>query len=866
MADVRSRPEALLWAEVRSPRFLGIIVLAPLGAAFLAVAGRVGIVHQKAATVGPLIVIGGVVVSTAAHFWWRVQPESTLRFHAKVGAQMGVAIGAMFVTGWGPGLAIVTVIVAQDTLSIAGPGALPVVGGWNLTLFAAAEAGVAAGFFPSYIPLPEAHGLALVSMIGVAAIYRTLALSMKEKDTALSLVETRERRFRSLVQNAHDIVEVVDAAGNIAYLSPSACELLGVPDVDALIGEPAIRLCHPAAVDQLETFAAMSPGEARAFAMPFRRLDGVERYFEGSVTNLLDDDAVAGFVVNAHDVTERRAAELDAERQAAQQRRLVELSQLALADIDIESVIQAAAEHLGMVLGMSCVLKSGAPGAEDDGASAIVLPVGTSRDRSASLVLERTRELRPDETQFIRTVGNILFARIRREEIEAEIRHQALHDSLTGLHNRTYLRGQTTSALADPHRTSGAIGLMLIDLDGFKEINDSLGHARGDQVLVALAQRLRDLTRATDTAARLGGDEFAVLLRNVSSREDAERAARRIYEEFRQPIEIDGMQLVLNASIGIALAEGLDDGGVLMQHADLAMYHAKRTRTGLAFYEAAVTGDQPRDQLALVSQLRAAIASRQLSVHYQPKVALSDGTPYGVEALVRWNHPELGLLAAGRFVDLGERSGLMLELTNSVLETAFTDLARWRHAGLSLELAVNLSASLLHDDNLATLILQHMTNAGIPADAVVLEITETALVTAPAVARRTLEDIASAGVRISLDDFGTGHSSLAHISQYPISELKIDKRFVDGVTSRERDRALVKSIVGLGENLGLAVVAEGIEDDATRRALLDVGVRCGQGYLFARPMRSVEAFGVFRKKRAPATPLEAAPAASTPSR
>jgi predicted signal transduction protein with EAL and GGDEF domain len=367
-----------------------------------------------------------------------------------------------------------------------------------------------------------------------------------------------------------------------------------------------------------------------------------------------------------------------------------------------------------------------------------------------------------------------------------------------------------------------------------------LGHATGDQLLVALADRLRRLIRDGDTVARLGGDEFAVLLRGVGSRADAERAARRIYDALSEPIEIDGMRLALNASVGIAIATDDADGGVLMQHADVAMYHAKRTRSGVAFYDAAEPSDHTRDRLELLSQLRPAIAHGELCAHYQPKIDLATGMPFGVETLVRWQHPSYGLLPAGRFVDLAEQSGLMHELTNAVLDFALEDLKRWHHNALSLELAVNLSASLLHDESLATMFLRRLRHQGVAPEWIVLEITETALVTAPSVARRTLETLSQAGVRISLDDFGTGHSSLAHLRQYPITELKIDKSFVDGAVGSIRDRALIRSIVGIGDNLGLSVIAEGIEHEETRSALLEVGVRKGQGYLFARPMSAAD--------------------------
>ena len=248
------------------------------------------------------------------------------------------------------------------------------------------------------------------------------------------------------------------------------------------------------------------------------------------------------------------------------------------------------------------------------------------------------------------------------------------------------------------------------------------------------------------------------------------------------------MQLALNASLGIALAEEGHDSGTLMQHADLAMYHAKRTRTGLAFYEAAEHDGHARERLELLSQLRPAIEHGQLRVHYQPKVSLHDGAPFGVEALVRWDHPDKGLLAAGRFVDLAEHSGVMLDVTKVVLDTALADFWGWRRGGLQLELAINLSASLLHDESVASMILRRLRAAGVPAREIVLEITETALLTAPTVARRSLEALSHAGVRISLDDFGTGHSSLSHLRQYPISELKIDKSFVDGAVRDDRDR------------------------------------------------------------------------------
>ena len=423
----------------------------------------------------------------------------------------------------------------------------------------------------------------------------------------------------------------------------------------------------------------------------------------------------------------------------------------------------------------------------------------------------------------------------RKDQMEA-LEYQALHDALTDLPNRTLLSDRVSQAIVRAQRDGSQLALVLADLDRFKEINDTLGHQNGDLILQQVSTRLRNALRESDTIARLGGDEFAALLPNVDL-EQATNIVRKLIATLEDPLIIDGQSLHVGSSFGIAMFPGHgDDESILMRHADVAMYIAKRANLGYTIYDPSKDQHSLRN-LALVSELRSGIDSGELILYYQPKVSLAAGKVVGAEVLVRWRHPRYGLMFPDSFIPLAEQTGLINPLTQWVINAALEQCQQWKAAGMCLPIAVNLSVRNLLDAQLLDQLAVALHN--VPHDSrcrICLEITETAMMADPVRALTILNALNEMGIVLSIDDFGTGYSSLAYIKRLPVNELKIDKSFVMGMGVGENDAVIVRSTIDLAHNLGFKVVAEGVEDEATYNMLAKLGCDVAQGYYISRPL------------------------------
>ncbi|MEU6981621.1 MULTISPECIES: EAL domain-containing protein [unclassified Streptomyces] len=435
--------------------------------------------------------------------------------------------------------------------------------------------------------------------------------------------------------------------------------------------------------------------------------------------------------------------------------------------------------------------------------------------------------------------STLWIARARAEE--------QLRDPLTGLPNRQWLLERTWTALEEAEGEGVRSALVLIDLDRFRSVNDTLGHLAGDRLLLQIAERLRLALPRGAEAARLGGDEFAVLLPTADSTTSAQRVARHLVAELSSPLDLDGLTLVLEASAGVAVfpEHALDAEG-LLRRADVAMYQAKRDRTGVEVYESKRDSNTP-DRLGLLGDLRRALDAGDVELHYQPKVRF-DGQVAGLEALVRWVHPERGKVPPDEFIAIAESSGLMPHLTEYVLETALAQVARWRAQGLNVPVAVNVSPRDVHTPGFAGAVAARLARHGVPAGALQLEITEHVLLEDPQRAADTMAGLTGHGVKMSLDDFGTGYSSLVHLRRLPVSELKIDRSFVARLAVDNEDAEIVRCTVDLAHSLGLLVVAEGVEDDETWERLRDLGCDAVQGWLVAAAMPPGEATAWLRAR------------------
>jgi diguanylate cyclase (GGDEF)-like protein len=423
--------------------------------------------------------------------------------------------------------------------------------------------------------------------------------------------------------------------------------------------------------------------------------------------------------------------------------------------------------------------------------------------------------------------------------VQAEkMRRAALTDELTGLGNRALMAQELSTAL-DRRRDDDEVALVLIDLDRFKEINDTLGHHYGDRLLQLVGPRLVPGLRPEDVVARLGGDEFAVLLPGVTGPEQAQEVALRLHGSLLDTFDVDGVALSVEASMGIAVSgfHGAD-ATVLLQRADMAMYSAKRRIGGVRLFDASMDTHSP-ERLQLLGELRLALQRRELVLHFQPKVSLPSGRCVGFEALVRWQHPTRGMVPPDQFISLAEGTGLIEPLTRYVLGLALEQCAAWRAAGHeNLPVAVNVSARNLLESDLVEVVQGLLRLHGVPASCLVLEVTESAVMADPDKAVEVLTRLHALGVAVALDDFGAGYTSLAQLRTLPLHELKIDRQFVTDMATRGDDEMIVRSIVELGHNLGLKLVAEGVEDAASAARLVASGCESAQGYHFARPIPS----------------------------
>ena len=428
---------------------------------------------------------------------------------------------------------------------------------------------------------------------------------------------------------------------------------------------------------------------------------------------------------------------------------------------------------------------------------------------------------------------------LRTSELAAaneELAYQALHDFLTDIPNRTLLSDRLQQAILAAKRENQSVALMMMDLDRFKEINDTMGHHSGDLVLQAVASRLRSTLRQSDTAARLGGDEFAVVLPGIHDKETAVLLAQKILQAVQAPLILEGRSIDIGMSLGIALyPDQGEDAGMLMQRADMAMYAAKRSKSGYAFYDAEADR-YSLDRLALKGELRHAISHDELVLYYQPKIDFSSDRISGVEALVRWQHPKHGLMLPDDFIPLAEATGLIKPLTAWVLHQALRQCAEWHCRGLSVTMAVNISATSLLDLQLPEIVAQALKETGTVPAWLELEITETAVMKEPALAIDAINKLNNMGIRLAIDDFGTGYSSMAYLQKLLVTQIKIDKSFVMQMNSNENDAIIVRSLIGLGHSLGLMVVAEGVESKEVWDQLKALGCDYAQGYCMGRPI------------------------------
>ena len=670
-----------------------------------------------------------------------------------------------------------------------------------------------------------------------------------------------QSRYQSVIDSVHDVLFQADLAGTSTFLSHAWVDITG-HTIEESIGQPMFTFIHPDDQQQMASTLRSLLADDEEVRTKLRVIarDGSVKWLEAVAYVLRADTgeaiAVAGTLT---DVTDRRVAEHAVRRVEERWRLLLESSGEGIYGVDVEGrctfINAAAAAMLGSspeaVLGnnmhrlMHHTRPDGSP------SPAAECPIRHSFTESLACRVDEDLFWRPDGTSFpteyssqpITRDGVVEGAVVTFNDItvrlaeQREVRHRALHDGLTGLPNRALILDRLEQAIRGAERSSRLAALLIMDLDRFKDINDTFGHPVGDRVLEHVAARMtgQGLLRSEDTVGRLGGDEFAVVLPSLATLEEALAIAAKIRAAVSQPVRIDNNVFQVGCSIGVAIAplHGTHPT-TLVQRADVAMYLAKGAGVGIAHYTSA--DDAARvARLELIEELRLAISADGLQVHYQPIVDLRTGRILYLEALCRWPENERGAVPADVFVPLSEQAGLIMPLTSLVVRHALGQSRLWRARGIDVPVAINVSAQTLHDPQLMALVESWQSGRSSQGP-LHLEITESAVISEPSSAVRVLERLVSLGVSIAIDDFGTGYSSLAQLKRLPVQAVKIDRSFVSEMGTDRRDASIVRSIIQLGHTLDLKIIAEGVESEASARHLLRLGCDYAQGWHYGRPL------------------------------
>lgn len=685
----------------------------------------------------------------------------------------------------------------------------------------------------------------------------------REHKRAEEKLQQSEERFRQLTENITEVFWMCSPGmKELLYISPGYEKIWG-RSCKSLYERPTSWLdaIHPEDRERV-THAAMTDPILGDYDEAYRiiRPDGSIRWIHDRAFPIKD---VSGQVYRitgiAEDITQYKQAEEAARKSEARYRTLAEAAHDAIFLIDSEGTLQYVNGFAAWQLGY---YPEEIVGKRYD--ELFPPPVAETQKRNIRKIVETGEPLYTEEeltfhnqkiwmsirmvplkneqggVEAILDIARDIGERKRTEEI---IQRIAFYDTPTGLPNRNKLYNHLLETIQADGGRGIRMALLLMDLDRFREINDTLGHHRGDLLLQQLGERLRKATFDRDMVARLGGDEFAILLVKLTNVEDIHLVLGKIARALEAPFVIEEIPIAVETSIGIALYpdQGADPD-TLIRRADVAMYAAKKSGSGHLFYAPDIDRYNPQ-RLALMAELRQAIEQSQLVLHYQPKIRLADRKVFGVEALVRWKHPQHGMIPPDRFIGPAEQTGLIYPLTHWVVQAAVRQCADWRQAGIAMTVSANLSTRNLLDPKFPETVLELLQTSGLMPEQIEFEITESAIMTDPTRAREVLARLQKVGIKFSIDDFGIGYSSLSYLRKLPVHAIKIDKSFVLYMVQNEGDMKIVRSTIELAHNLGLEVVAEGVETEETLDRLIEMGCDAAQGYLISRPIPKEELAG-----------------------
>ena len=844
-----------LRARLLGPSQVAVVVVAPA----LLLGRQAGLVADDVSIwllVG--LLIGAQLATAIAYALW---PDAVFgwRLYARAGVQILASSVVIYAIGWGPTLAVGLMFGVADNIQASGSKATVPCILWSVVGLAAGDLAIALGWSPTLVSEPLVHGLAALAAMGLAFTIALLGRSTRAKEQAEADLRRSDERFKALVQHASDVIMVVDHNGTLQYVSPAFERLLGYTAAEA-IGSEAMGLAHPDDVEvALRVIGDVQDMTSTAVRMELRLREraGGWRWFDASVMNLLADPGVAGIVVNLRDISDRRRAQDELAEAEARFRGAFEDAPIGMGLTTQHGQFFRVNRALADMLGYAPSELQGMHVADithpDDREATLRQLVDLVAGEVPGYQIEK-RYLHKDghvlwvciSVSLVRdadgepayTIGQVEDITERKATAE-RLAHAAIHDPLTGLPNRVLFVDRLARALVRARRHDTKVGVIFLDLDRFKVVNDSLGHATGDELLKAISERLLGALRPEDTVARFGGDEFVVLCEDITDDATVRHVAQRIEATISRPTVISRREIFVTASIGVVVSgPSAASPETLLRDADAAMYGAKgQGRARIECFDRQ-THQRSVEALELEADLHRAVERGELRVHYQPIVDLVTGRVSGFEALIRWMHPTRGLVDPHEFISLAEDTGLIVPIGAWILEEACHQAVHWqsqrRNGGAPLTVSVNVAPRQLNEPSLAEQFGQILDATGIDPQTVWLEVTESALSHAePSI--KALESLRGLGAHLAVDDFGTGYSSLAHLKAFPVEALKIDQGFVDGLGTDPSDTTIVGAVVGLAHSMGLAAIAEGLEEPSQLAELRTLGCDYAQGYLFGAP-------------------------------
>ncbi|HEX7151940.1 MAG TPA: EAL domain-containing protein [Thermoanaerobaculia bacterium] len=685
-------------------------------------------------------------------------------------------------------------------------------------------------------------------------------IDITDRKLAENALRESEMRYRTLVERMREGLAQNDTNGVIQFVNERLCEMTGYSREEMVGRHPLdFLLAFPKEDGPLmrQKTALRMQGISDQYEIRVRRKDGIVLWLEIGAAPVFDGHGnVIGSIGVHNDVTARRAAEAALRESEGRYRLMAENSTDVISRSTIEGRIVYASDAIRHLLGYEPVEVVGRSSfdfiAPEDhpivrrATFSLDAAVGTTtysyrairKDGSLVWFESTSRALVDPHSGNVEEIVSVTRDITERKTAEEQIEYQAYHDALTGLPNRLLFRDRLTVALAHAKRQQHLLAAMFLDLDRFKYVNDTLGHSVGDELLKAIAVRLQSMLREEDTIARMGGDEFTILLADLASAEDAAKIAQKLIDAIAQPVHLEGQDLYITTSIGIALYP--NDGASaeqLLQNADNAMYRAKEAgRNGYQLCTPAMNS-RALERLSLENALRRAIDRGELVLHYQPQIRLEDRSVTGMEALLRWNRPGMGLVSPATFIPIAEETRLIVPIGEWVLREACRQAKLWQRTRFpSLRMAVNLSARQFQQSDLRKVIVSALEESGLSPSSLELEITESTAMLNTDRTIATLRELREIGVKIAVDDFGTGHSSLSYLRHFPIDRVKIDREFVQELDASRSNRAIVSAVINMAHGLHLGVTAEGVETEAQMQFLAEVGCEEVQGFLFGRPV------------------------------